>query len=88
MKRDDLQKAFEEFCEQLGLPVAKHGHDGGKYYLDHQPVMGGCLIRYIVDDGGGWTSPFFSGRVSPNEMVRLMYFARLALQAAEAHDEA
>jgi hypothetical protein len=67
------------------LPVAEHARDGGKYWLDYQPRGGGCLIRYIVDDGGGWLTPFFPGRVSPSEMVSLMFFARLALQAAEEH---
>jgi hypothetical protein len=61
MKHSELYKAFEDFCHRLNLPVAEHARDGGKYWLDYQPRGGGCLIRYIVDDGGGWLTPFFPG---------------------------
>ena len=80
----DAEKSFVLLCELTGHRVAERYNDVGAWALDYNPIYGGVVIHEPVNDGGGVSEPFGSGRVSPREFCAQVLFLARALDTMKA----
>lgn len=75
IKKSELVSMFGCLCNTMNKTS---GHEKGNWCLDYAPIYGGYVIEEI-EESGGISHPFGSGRRSASEMYWAMNMAVMAV---------